>query len=47
MINHVLKNGEVLNDITDHIVSVEDAPSLYKLLGKLKEERDGNNIIKE
>ena len=29
---HILKNGSILNDITGHIVKIEDAKSVYQLL---------------
>lgn len=39
MIRHILKDGTVLNDISGHIVKVEDAEVAYQIMDKLNEER--------
>lgn len=37
MIKHILKNGKVLKDITNHVVKSEDAPQAYALLDKINQ----------
>ena len=32
---HILKNGSILNDITGHVVKIEDAKSAYQLLDNI------------
>ena len=41
MIRHVLKNGNVVEDIQGHVVKMEDAPSVYALLDVVRKERNG------
>ena len=43
MIIHILKNGTVLDDITGHVVKIEDAPTAYALLNERRQE-NGNNL---
>lgn len=45
MIRHVLKNGTVLEDISGHVVKLEDAPSVYALLDVIRKgsKNDGEN----
>lgn len=38
MIVHVLKDGTVLEDITGHVVRVEDAEPVYKLMDAINRE---------
>lgn len=35
MVIHILKDGTVVNDITGHIVRVEDAGPLYDLIDSI------------
>lgn len=42
-VKHILKNGAAVNDITGHIVRMSDAPSVYKLVDKMNNERIVNN----
>lgn len=39
MVKHILKNGTVLDDISGHIVKMEDAEAVYQIMDKLNEER--------
>ena len=43
MIINVLKNGEVVKDLTGHIVKREEAPEVYAILERVKkgEKNDG------
>jgi hypothetical protein len=41
MVKHVLKNGQVVQDITGYVIKRKDFPSVYELLER-KEKRDGN-----
>lgn len=34
---HILKDGSVLNDITGHVVKVEDAAPLYDLIDSINQ----------
>lgn len=38
MIRHILKDGTILQDITDHVVRVEDAEAVYTLMDKMNEQ---------
>lgn len=38
MIIHVLKDGTVLEDLTGHVVKIEDAETLYKLMDSINRE---------
>ena len=37
MIYHILKDGTVLEDITGHVVQVEDAEPVYRLMRAINE----------
>ena len=37
MIKHILKDGTVLKDITNHVVKVEDAETVYALMDKIND----------
>ena len=37
MIKHILRDGTVLNDITGHVVKVEDAKTVYVLMDKIND----------
>ena len=39
MIRHHLKDGTVIDDITGHVVKLEDAPTAYALIDKMNEGR--------
>lgn len=39
MVRHILKDGTVLDDITGHVVKMEDAKVVYQIMDKLNEER--------
>lgn len=39
MVIHVLKDGTVLDDITGHVVKMEDAKVVYEILDKINRER--------
>ena len=36
---HILKDGSVVEDITGHVVRMEDATPLYQLIDKINRER--------
>ena len=38
MVTHVLKDGTVLRDIQGHVVTREQAPTVYKVLENIKNE---------
>lgn len=37
-ITHILKNGEVLKDITGHIIKQESAPVVYQIIEQMERE---------
>ena len=39
MVEHYLKDGTRVNDITGHIVRVKDARTVYTLIGRMNEAR--------
>ena len=41
IVTHILKNGQMLPDITGHLVKIEDAPNLVNIL-----ERRGRNDLR-
>lgn len=43
MVIHVLRDGTVLDDITGHVVKMEDARMVYELLDKINQERGEKN----
>lgn len=43
MVRHILKDGTVLDDITGHVVKMEDARMVYELLDKINQERGEKN----
>nr|DAO53816.1 MAG TPA: hypothetical protein [Caudoviricetes sp.] len=45
-VTHVLKNGTILQDITGHIVKVNDARSIYQLISKLNERKEVKKCLK-
>ena len=44
MVKHVLKDGTVLDDISGHIVKVEDVKQVYEILGRVS---GGNSYEKD
>ena len=39
MVKHILKDGTVLDDITGHVVKMEDAKVVYQIMDKMNQER--------
>ena len=46
MITHILSDGTVLDDITGHKVTKEDAPTVYEILERLKKKRRESHDIR-
>lgn len=48
-ITHVMKDGTVLDDITGHVVKMEDVPQFYLVLGRIKQQGEcyENNLERE
>ena len=46
MVKHIMKDGTVLNDITGHTVKMEDAPTVYEILERLKKKRRESHDIR-
>lgn len=42
---HILKDGSVVNDITGHVVRVEDAEPLYQLIDSINQKGSGKKIV--
>lgn len=42
---HILKDGTILEDITGHVVRIEDAGPLYDLIDKIN--REGSKKLRE
>ena len=36
MVNHILKDGTELDDITGYVVSMENNPIVYEILGRIQ-----------
>lgn len=36
---HILKDGTTVDDITGHVVRMEDAPALYELMASLSKKK--------
>lgn len=47
MVRHILKDGTVLDDITGHVVKMEDARVVYELLDKINQERGEKNVTRD
>ena len=45
-IRHILRDGTVLNDITGHVVKMEDAQVVYAILDKIHERKERENVKK-
>ena len=43
MVKHILSNGEILTDITGHVVRMADAPAAYAVLDAVKERGANGN----
>ena len=41
---HVLKDGSVVDDISGHVVRVEDAETLYRMIRKINAKSERNKI---
>lgn len=41
-VKHVLKNGEVLDDISGYLIKKEDCPELYRIIEKIRREKGKN-----
>lgn len=38
-VKHVLRSGEVLEDISGHVIKKEDCPELYRIIEKIRREK--------
>jgi hypothetical protein len=47
MVYHILKDGTTVDDITGHVVKLEDAAPLYRYLRNLTYERNKRGIHNE
>jgi hypothetical protein len=47
MIYHILKDGTTVDDITGHVVKLEDAAPLYRYLRNLTYERNKRGLHNE
>ncbi|MBR2540388.1 MAG: hypothetical protein IKE85_06130 [Mogibacterium sp.] len=45
-IKHVLKNGEVLEDITGYVISREQNPEVYRVIDQIRKKGSGKNETK-
>lgn len=45
-IKHVLRNGEVLEDITGYVITREDNPEIYRVVEKIRKKGSGENETK-
>lgn len=43
MVKHILSNGEILTDITGHVVRIADAPAAYAVLDAMRERGTNGN----
>lgn len=43
---HILKDGTILEDITGHVVRIEDAGPLYDLIDKINREGSRKNEVR-
>ena len=43
MVKHILSNGEILTDITGHVVRMADAPAAYAVLDAVRERGTNGN----
>lgn len=39
-VKHVLRSGEVLDDISGHVIKKEDCPELYRIIEKIRREKE-------
>lgn len=47
MVKHVLKDGTVLDDISGIVITREQFPEVYKILGKYKGENENEKLESE
>lgn len=40
---HILKDGSIVEDITGHVVQVEDAEAVYRLIDSINRNRKTND----
>ncbi len=45
MVKHILKTGEVLEDITGHVVKKEDVPVVYEIRERMSKEAENGNQV--
>lgn len=38
MVKHILRSGEILDDITGHVVKQEDVPEVYEIRERMNKE---------
>lgn len=49
MVKHIMKNGQVLEDITGHVVTREAVPVVYEIASRMrkKEKKDEQSRAKQ
>ena len=47
MVKHILKDGTVLDDISGVVITREQFPEVYKILGKYKGENENEKLESE
>ena len=47
MVKHVLKDGTVLDDITGHVVKMEEIPQIYEILGRIEKGKCYENNLEK
>lgn len=40
---HILKDGTIVKDITDHIIKQEDCPEVYEIIWRISQKGGTNN----
>lgn len=45
-IRHVLRNGEVLEDITGYVITREQNPEVYRVIEQIRKKGSGENETK-
>lgn len=45
-IKHVLRSGEVLEDITGYVISREQNPEVYRVIDQIRKKGSGKNETK-
>ena len=46
-IKHVLRSGEVLEDITGYVITREHNPEVYRVIEQIRKKGSGKNEIKD